>query len=253
MRVLPSVFSVCGWNTSRFRPSAKRFTGLMAAFRPRPAGRSGCVSTRATSWPACNRRASARSAKSGVPAKTRRRKARSGGLAQLLRELGADALLLELRQVLDKHLALQMIHLVLDANGKQALRFKRERVAVLIVGTNLHALRALDQLIDAGHRETSFLDVGYAGRFDDFRVHEHYQGVAALGDVDDDHLLVQVDLGGGQPDAGRRVHGFGHIGNELFQRFVEDSDRGGYFMQPGVGVAKNAQKRHLERIYLQIE
>src|SRR3979490_3432224 len=112
----------------------------MAASRPRPAGRSGCVKTRATSWPACNRRASARSANSGVPAKTRRRKARSGGLAQLLCELGADALLLALRQALDKHLALQMIHLVLDANGKQAVPIEGECLPALIVGTHLHAL-----------------------------------------------------------------------------------------------------------------
>src|SRR5207247_10197773 len=123
------------------------FTGHLADCRPRAAGRSGCVRTRARSWPACNRRASARSANSGVPAKTRRRKARSGGLAQLLCELGADALLLELRQVLDEHLALQMIHLVLDANGKQALRFKRECFAVLIVCKYLRALSAFDLLV----------------------------------------------------------------------------------------------------------
>src|SRR5438552_11353382 len=168
MRGLPSVFRLCGWNTSRLRPSAKRFTGLMAAFRPRPAGRSGCVSTRATSWPACNRRASARSANSGVPAKTRRRKARSGGLAQLLRQLGADALLLQLRQVLDEHLALQVIHLVLDAHGEQTLRLEREWIAVLIVGANLHALGAWHQLINSRHRETAFFDVRFSGGLENF-------------------------------------------------------------------------------------
>jgi len=31
---------------------------------------------------------------------------------------------------------------------------------------------------------------------------KHHQGVAALGDVDDDHLLVHVDLAGGKSDAG---------------------------------------------------
>ena len=53
-------------------------------------------------------------------------------LAQLLGELRADALLLELRQVLDEHLALQVIHLVLDAHREQALRLERERLAVLV-------------------------------------------------------------------------------------------------------------------------
>src|SRR5687767_5556171 len=139
------------------RPRAKRFTGLSARFRPRPAGRSGCVSTSAMWWPSAARRAKARSANSGVPAKTRRRKARSGGLAQLLGELGADALLLQLRQVFDEHLALQMIHLVLDAHGEQPLRLQREGLAVLIESAHFDALRALDQLVDGGHRKAALL------------------------------------------------------------------------------------------------
>src|SRR5690348_2456916 len=102
---------------------------------PRPAGRSGCVRTSAMSCPASSRPLSACSAKCGVPAKIRRRNAeRSGGLSQLLRQLGADALLLQLRQVLDEHLALQVIHLVLDADREQTLCFERKRIAVLIVG-----------------------------------------------------------------------------------------------------------------------
>src|SRR6266850_6646844 len=106
---------------------AKRFTGLARGRRPRPAGRSGRVSTSAISCPAAASDARARSANSGVPAKTRRRKAgRSGRLAQLLGELGADALLLELRKVFDEHLALEVVHLVLNAHREQALRFERE-------------------------------------------------------------------------------------------------------------------------------
>src|SRR5574341_284270 len=126
-----------GCNTSSPRESANCFTGLDDWRMPRPAGRSGGVRTRDTSWPASSSAASARSANSGVPAKTRRRKA-LGGLAQLLRELGAHSLLLELRQILDEHLALQVIHLVLDAHREQALRLEGERVAVLIVGAHAH-------------------------------------------------------------------------------------------------------------------
>src|ERR1051325_8317624 len=86
--------------------AARRFTGLELGRSPRPAGRSGWVSARTTSCPAASSRANARSANSGVPAKTRRRKARSGCLAQLLGQLRANALLLELRQVFDEDLAL---------------------------------------------------------------------------------------------------------------------------------------------------
>src|SRR5256885_1441030 len=133
------------------RSAARRFTGPGLERSPRPAGRSGCVSPRTISWPAARRRSSARSANSGVPAKTRRRKARSGRLAQLLGQLGANALLLELRQVLDEDLALQMIHFMLDADREQPLRFQRERIAVLVIGPHLDPLSALNQLVDARH------------------------------------------------------------------------------------------------------
>ena len=111
----------------------------------------------------------------------------------------------------------------------------------MVVGANLDALCPLDQLVDRRHREAAFLDIGHADRFDDFRVDEHDERIAALGNVDHDDLLVHVDLGRGQPDSGRGVHGFGHVGDQLFQAFVEDGDRGSHFMQPGVGVAEYVQ------------
>ena len=91
-------------------------------------------------------------------------------------------------------------------------------------------------------------------RFDDLRIDEHDQRVAPLGHVDHDDLLVHVDLGRGQADAGRGVHGFGHVGDELLQRLVEDGDRGGDLVQPGIGVAKDVQDGHRRgQFHLQIE
>src|SRR5262245_21018278 len=221
---MASASSRSGWNTGRPRSSARRLTALAAGCMPRPAGRSGCVRTRETWYPACSRRASACAAKSGVPAKTRRRKTTLRRLAQLLGELGADALLLELREMLDEYLALQVIHLVLDADRQQPLGFQRERLAVLVVGAHFHALGTLHELVDTGHRKTVFLDVGLASRFDNLRIDQHYQRVVALGDVDDDHPLVHVDLSRREADPRRRVHGFRQVGDELLQAFVEDGD-----------------------------
>ena len=62
---------------------------------------------------------------------------------------------------------------------------------------------------------------------------------APLGSVDHDHLFVHVYLGGGQTDAGRRIHGLGHVGDQLLQRFIEYSDRHGKLVQPGVRVAED--------------
>src|SRR4051812_7036967 len=199
---------------------ANVLTGLAAARMPRPAGRSGCVSTSAIWCPAATNRASERSANAGVPAKIRRRNAPplrrpSGGLAQLLRELGADALLLELGKVLDEHLACQVIHFVLDAYGQQALRFERECVAVLVEGANLDALGTRHQLVDARQRKAALLDIGLAGGLDDFGIDQDDERIAAFGYVDHDDLLVYVDLGCGKADARGGIHGLGHVGGEL--------------------------------------
>src|SRR5574341_1980026 len=190
-------------------------------------------------------RARARSANSGVPAKTRRRKAfRSGGLAQLLGELRADALLLQLREVLDEHLALQVIHLVLDAHSEQSLGFQRERIAVLIVRADFDALGALNELVDSGHRQAAFLDVGHPGRLDDLGVDQNHQRVAALGNIDHDDALGHIDLDCRKPDSRRGVHGFGHVGDELLEALVEYRDRGRDPVESGVGIAKDIQAGH---------
>src|SRR6186713_456311 len=107
--------------------SAKAFTGDGCSFMPRPAGRSGWVSTRGISNPAACKRASGTCANSGVPAKTTRiggirRGASSGPLlvAGALQHLGLDAVALQRAQVLDEHLAEQVVHLVLHAHREQA-------------------------------------------------------------------------------------------------------------------------------------
>ena len=105
--------------------SASCLTGLGCSFWPRPAGRSGWVSTSGTSKPAARIAASAARAKSGVPAKRLSR-----GDPRLLGELVLDARLLQLRQVLDEDLALQVIHLVLDADRQQILGLDFEGLAV---------------------------------------------------------------------------------------------------------------------------
>src|ERR1035441_8630207 len=61
-----------GWKTGRPRRNAACFTGGGAGVWPRPRGRSGCVTTARTSWPASTTRSSVGTAKAGVPRKTSR-------------------------------------------------------------------------------------------------------------------------------------------------------------------------------------
>src|SRR3954470_8444234 len=170
MRSTTSPCRRSGWFSGIARAMANCFTAPVEGRMPRPAARSGCVRTKAMLWPASANRARAAAANCGVPAKIRRREAGSGGLTQLLRQLCAYPLLLQLRQVLDEHLALEVIHLVLNAHGQQTLGFEREGIPVLIERAHFHPFSALDQLVDTGHGEAAFLDVGYAGRLDDFRI-----------------------------------------------------------------------------------
>src|SRR5512138_497156 len=109
---------------------------------PRPAGRSGWVSTRTMSCPAAARASSAAAANGGVPAKMTRTAGRSERgahgrgvgpvFARLLEELGLDAVALERGEVVDEDLALQMIEFVLDAHRQEAVGGELERLAVAI-------------------------------------------------------------------------------------------------------------------------
>src|SRR6185437_1456342 len=70
-------------------------------------------------------------AKSGVPANTSRKRDTDAStrVAPLLLQLAQQQRTFQRRQVIDEHLADQMIHLVLDANGEQAIGFEFERLA----------------------------------------------------------------------------------------------------------------------------
>src|SRR5205085_10572757 len=74
-----------------------------------------------------------RAARASGGARARRSRAR-GALLALLLELLANALALEVRQVVDEELALEMIHLVLDAHREDVLAVALEELAVAVLG-----------------------------------------------------------------------------------------------------------------------
>src|SRR5262249_28284328 len=129
---LPSSRRLRGCATGMPCTWASCLTGEACSFMPRPAGRSGWVSTSGTVMPAFSIAASAVAANSGVPAKIARIAIGSAALlvfARLLDHLGLDAVALQRAQVLDEDLAHQVIHLVLNADGQQALGVELVRLA----------------------------------------------------------------------------------------------------------------------------
>jgi hypothetical protein len=63
-------------------------------------------------------------------------------------------------------------------------------------------------------------------------------------DVDDDDALVNVDLGGGESDAGGSVHGFGHVLDQLADAGIHRLHRLGDGMQALIGVVQDIEFGH---------
>src|ERR1700744_3570486 len=126
------------------RSSAATFTGDFWISRPRPAGRSGCVttpSTRNAGSPASATKEG--TAKAGVPQKT----IRSGGTGRLplarflhFADFALDQIALEHAEVIDKEDAIEMIDLVAEGACEQAFAAHFELFAVDILGANRHVL-----------------------------------------------------------------------------------------------------------------
>src|SRR5450759_5297767 len=184
-----SSFKLAGWYSARPRSCASAFTALGTSLSPRPAGLSGWVSTSAMSCPARASAARARAANSGVPAKIRRIGAEAAGelraLALLLLQLGANAGLLQPRQVFDEHPALQVVHLVLDANGEHALGVHGKSPAVQPQRAHGDTLGARDSLVTAGQRQASLFAIGHAAGGEDFRIDQRQKFIARFRCIDD--------------------------------------------------------------------
>src|SRR5437773_988655 len=180
-------------------------------------------------------------------ARARRSRAR-GALLALLLELLANALALEVREVVDEELALEMIHLVLDAHGKDVLEVALEEVAVAVLGAQPDLRRALDLVEDPRHRQAPLLGTRFALAREDLRVDDREGLIALRGKVDDEEALVHVDLGGREPDAGRAVHGLEHVVDQRAEGGVEARHRLRARAQPGVGVLQDGSEGHGSRV-----
>ena len=133
-----------------------------------------------------------------------------------------------------------MIHLMLDADGQQAIGFQLELLAVTVQGAHLDAGRTLDAIVDARHGQATFVvDLLFFAGPGDLRVDEHLQLVFLFGDVDHHHLDMRVHLRRGQADARGVVHGFGHVVDQGLQARVKFGDGLGDRVQARIGVTQD--------------
>ena len=99
----------------------------------------------------------------------------SRGFALAFFELRANAVLLQFGQIVDEDLAVQVVHLVLDAGGEHPRRVEREASAVAVEGGDGNAFRPLDVIVDPGHGETALLVDRDALAARDLGINEHPQ------------------------------------------------------------------------------
>jgi len=58
---------------------------------------------------------------------------------------------------------------------------------------------------------------------------------------------MDIDLGRGQANARRFIHGFGHVRRELANAIVHPRNALGFLVQARIGIAKNLKQGH-ERV-----
>src|SRR5882672_145948 len=254
---ISAVRNVGGCKTSTPSSRAATFTGEGVRRRPRPAGRSGCVSTSGTRAPLAATARSVGTANSGVPANAMRagalnaaRESNDGYGLRLpgvdvapapLRLLGGlllQALALELGQVVDEELAVQVIHLVLDADGQQTFRLELERLAGPVERAHLDLGGAVDVVVELRHRQAPFLGVGRALGAHDFGVDQAKRLLVLGPEVADKDSLVNIDLRRGKADAGCGIHRLEHVRDQPLDLGIDFCD--------GVGADSEARVRILQ-------
>jgi len=94
--------------------------------------------------------------------------------AFLFPDAGQNPRTLEPGEILDENFPLQVIHFVLNANRKQAVRFEVERLAISVQCTHSDPVRAFDFVVDAGDRQAALLELRRTTPFEDLRIDENF-------------------------------------------------------------------------------
>ena len=149
--------------------------------------------------------------------------------------------------MIDEQHALQMVHLVLQAVGKQSVGFQRLLLAVTVLIFGADARRALYIFPDVGHRQAAFLEgCQFFRRPQDRGIDEGARIPLAvlLVEIHDDDALGDADLHGGQPDAVGLVHGLQHIVDQTADFAVNLGDFARHRFQAGIGGDEDGTNGH---------
>jgi hypothetical protein len=143
----------------------------------------------------------------------------------------------------------QMIDLVLQAAGEQALGFDLLGLAAAVEVAHADPVGARDLAELLGQAEAAFLREGHAlGTPDQLGIdHEPRRTLAVLAEVEDERPLEHADLGGREPDPGCCVHGLEHGVEQAQELGVDALDRGAHRRQAAVGRFQDLERGHRYR------
>jgi hypothetical protein len=134
---------------------------------------------------------------------------------------------------------------MLQAHGEQAIRIEFAHGAMAILGAHPHPRGALHLFIDLRHRQAALFRDLHAIACNDLGVDKHLRLVLQFADINHDQPPVHVDLGSGQANAHRLIHGIEQVRDQPFERRVEGHDGRCAGAQPRVGKFQNGQLGHL--------
>src|SRR3984893_6726445 len=121
-----------------------------------------------------------------------------GTLLSFFFQAAPDELALELREVVDEQLALEMIHLMLDANSQKSIRIHFKRLPVGPQGSHPDVGGALHLVEYVGYRQTTLFTGTASFGLQQFGVDEDHGLVTLLAHIEHDDAPMHVDLGGGE-------------------------------------------------------
>src|SRR5450755_777197 len=119
-------------------------------------------------------------------------------LFALFFEAPANQLTLEFGKVVDEQLAVEMVHLVLKANGQKAVGVNFKRISVTSQRADTDMRSPLHLVIDVGHRQTTFFARTASLGTQEFRIDKNHGLIALLAHVENEQSPMHIHLSGGE-------------------------------------------------------
>ena len=154
---------------------------------------------------------------------------------------------LELGDVVDEKNAIEMVDLVLQNGGEQALGQDLALLALAVEGAGAHGRRPVDLgVIFRNGKATLLVGRALLGRPDDFGIDEHLRvgRLFLLRRVDHQKTDGFGDLDRRESHARRIMHGFDHVVDQLAQIVVDALDLFADETQLGVGQSDDRSEGH---------